>query len=111
MLSGRFRHTVTLQSPTEDLDSSGLSIFQDELDVKAEIRALSVHEQFTAAQEHASATHRISFRFRPSLDGRIKGSWRVKFGERIFILVGLPDNVDERNREIQLLCDEGPKTE
>jgi len=100
-----------LQSPTDDLDSSSASIFQDELEVKASIHALTVHEQFTAAQEHASATHRISFRFRPSLDGRIDGSWRVKFGERIFVLVGLPNNIDERNRELELLCDEGPRTE
>lgn len=110
MESGKLKHRIELQSPTVGQDTSGehVETFTTMATVKASIEPLSVREQFMAAQEHASATHRIRFRRRQAL-AAMDGSWRVKYGIRYFPLAGLPINVDENNRETQLLCEEGLK--
>lgn len=112
MESGKLKHRITLQRPSIDQDTAGehTVTFSDVAAVKASIEPLSVREQFMAAQEHASATHRIRFRLRQSLSA-MDGSWRVVYGARTFVLVGLPINMDEANRETQLLCEEGLKVE
>ncbi len=112
MHAGRLRHTVEIQSPTLTQDTNGryVNVYNTALEVKAAIEPLRVNERFMAAQEHASATHRITFHKRRALDA-MDGSWRVKYGERIFPLTGLPINLDEENRYTQLLCEEGLKDE
>lgn len=112
MKSGTLRHTVIIQSPAGASNTAGQRVTEwtDVLCTKAAIDPLSVREQFMAAQEHASATHRLRVHYRRSISA-MDGSWRVKQGDRIFVLIGLPINVDEHNREIDILCVEGLRDE
>jgi len=107
MRAGSLRHVVTVQKPIPDTNIE----WEDVLTCNAAIEPLSVREQFVASQEHASATHRIRTRYRSEIAVR-DGSMRVITGasnapDRIFVLVGLPTVVDERNREIEFLVSEG----
>ena len=112
MKSGDLRNTVTVQTPIEFKDTNGDDVTDWAVvgTYKAAIDPISVREQFLAEQRHASATHRIRFHWRAEL-AALTGKERVAFGSRIFVLIGLPENVDQRNREIRLLCLEGLREE
>lgn len=109
MKAGQFRSVVIVQTPTTIQDSNG----DDTTDWsnivgtwKAKIEPLSVREEFLAEQQRSSATHRVSFRYRPEL-AAMTGKERIVFGDRIFVLTGLPTNIDQRNRDLEFLCLEG----
>lgn len=113
MEAGRKRHTVIVQSPSGATDTAGdhVTVWTDVLRWRVSIESLSVREQFESAQEHASATHRITGTWRRAL-AAMEGSWRILYGTRVFVLVGLPTNLDnERNRDLELLCVEGLRQE
>lgn len=112
MKAGTLRHRVTVQTPAIVQDTSGTTT-QEWSDVgtyKAAVEPLNVREQFMVEQEQASATHRVRFRYRPEL-AAMTGKERVLFGSRVLVLVGLPTNIDERNREIEVLTEEGLRQE
>lgn len=111
MRAGPRRHLVLIQRPETDppQDTAG-QVVADWVTVTpamASIEQLSARERFVSAQEFATATHRVCLYYQVELDG-IDANWRVLFGDRVFTLVAPPNNVKERNREIELLCEEGP---
>lgn len=111
MKAGLLRHQVTLQSPAGARDAVGerITTWTDVATVWARIQPLSARELFAAAQAHAATTHRVTIRH--SIDvAAIDAAWRVQFGSRVFVVDGVR-NIDERNREIELLCTEGLKSE
>jgi SPP1 family predicted phage head-tail adaptor len=109
--AGEYRHTVVIRRPptVETQDSTGQVIggYETVTTAKAKIEMISARERFVAAQEYATATHRISMRYQPALDA-MDASWIVAFGDVVYKLIGPKDNVKQRNREIVLLCEEGP---
>lgn len=111
MRAGELRHLVLIQRPaTEPLQDSAGQVIDDPVTVAsamASIKQLSARERFVVAQDLATATHRIKLYWTPELDG-MDASWSILFGARVFRLVAPPNNVLERNREFELLCDEGP---
>lgn len=111
MKAGELRHLVVIRRPPteEDQDSTGQVIgdYVTVAAVKASIQMLSAREKFVSAQDFATATHRIRMRYQPALDA-MDASWIVVYDDRVFKLIGPKDNVKERNREIVLLCEEGP---
>lgn len=110
MRAGELRNVVEIQRPPtgEDQDSAG-QVIGDPVTVahaKASIKQLSAREKFGVASFAATATHRLVLRWQPELDA-IDSSWRVLFGDRVFEILS-HDNVEERNRVIELICQEGP---
>lgn len=112
MRAGTLRHRVTLQSPTGTRDSYGqrTTTWDDVATVWASIEQLDERERFAAAQLQASATHRVRVRYETAL-AAINATWRVLFGERVFVLAGPPNNVGERGLTLELLCTEGERVE
>jgi SPP1 family predicted phage head-tail adaptor len=113
MRAGRLRHRVVLQSPKGSQDSIGertTTWTTVASSWPAAIEPLKVSEQFAAAQNHGSTTHRIHIRYDSSI-AAMDGSWRVMFGARIFTLDGPPRNFDEKNTTLELLCTEGLREE
>jgi len=67
----------------------------------ASIEPISGREYFSAQTTQADVTHRINLRYVAG----VKPKMRVKYGSRIFDILSV-SNVDERNRELQLMCRE-----
>jgi SPP1 family predicted phage head-tail adaptor len=112
MNAGSLRHRVTLQRPSGTRDSSleRTTTWTDVATVSASIEPLAGREAFLAAQRQASTTHLVTLRH-SSILAAMDASWRVVFGDRVFTLDAPPKNVDERGRELQLLCTEGKRRE
>lgn len=110
MRSGDLRHRVTLERPVSAEDTNGATAtnWETVAEFMAAIDTLSVREQFMAAQEHASATHRIRTRYQAGIAGA-DGTERIVFGDRIFPLVGRAMDVGTRHREVHFLAEEGLK--
>lgn len=89
------------QQQTTWSDASGLSA------VPAELEALAGRELQTAQAINAEVTHRITVRYHPLLGNPVAvAAMRINYTGRIFnILASM--NVDERNREIEILASEG----
>lgn len=102
---GNLRHLVTFERQ-RDGDSSSAgdrsgSFYTTWEDVPVSIRQLSMREMELARQHIASATHKIELRYHPNISVRD----RIIFGERTFE-VGSINNVDERNRWLELIVSE-----
>ena len=69
--------------------------------VFASIKPLTGIENLQANQMSMGLTHRIEMHYR----GGIRPDWRIKYGNRYFAIMSII-NVDEANRELQLLCKE-----
>lgn len=110
--AGKKNNKVILQSPAGSRDAVGerVTTWTDVATVWASIEPLSVRDAFLAAQAHASTTHRVRIDWSTDVDN-IDGSWRVLFGSRVLVIDGAPRNIGERNREIELLCTEGLRSE
>lgn len=111
MRAGALRHLVAVQRPaTVEMQDTAGQVIGDPVTVAsamASIEQLSARERFVVAQDVATATHRIRVYWAPEL-AAMDASWSVLFGARVFKLVAPPNNVLERNRELELLCEEGP---
>jgi SPP1 family predicted phage head-tail adaptor len=112
MEAGKLRQRVTVQSPTGTQDAVGerTTTWSDVAEVWASVEPITAREQFLAGQMQASTTHRIRLRYAAAL-AAMDGSWRVLLGARVFVLTGPPRNIDERNREWELLAVEGLREE
>jgi len=101
MEAGKLIHRVTIQTPTRDESAVSGRVketFSDTATVWAQVKPRSASRREIGAQEIGMATHDISMRYTPDL---VEGC-RLKFGTRIFRLIGPPINVDERNIELRM---------
>ena len=112
MRAGRLRQKVILQQPAGSQDAVGerTTTWSDIATVRASIEPIRANEQFAASQQQASITHKIQIRYSSDVSA-IDGSWRVKFGTRIFTIDGPARNMGERDRTLELLCTEGLREE
>lgn len=113
MRAGRLRQKVLLQPPAGSQAADGertTTWSANNLTRRAAIEPLRVSEQFAAGQIQASSTHRIHIRY-DSETATVDGSWRVKYGTRIFTIDGPPRNIMEMSRTLELICTEGLREE
>ena len=103
MRIGKLRHLITIEqvAETQDSDGSVIETWSAFADVQASIEPISGREYFAAQTTQADVTHRISLRFIAGVIPKM----RVKYGSRIFGILSAI-NVNERNRELQLMCRE-----
>lgn len=105
MQSRDLRKRVTLQSRTVTRDAMGGDVvtWNNQGDVWAAIEPLVGRELFAAQQVRPELTTRIRIRYRSD----VTSEWRVKFGTRIFAIVGPPVDAKMNNDELHLNCAEG----
>lgn len=106
--AGDMRHVVTVQQRAVTVDSYGeQSTTWSDLHepVFAAIEPLSGRELIAALSEQSEITHKVRIRY---LAG-VAPKHRLVFGARYFDILAVRD-VDERNREMELLCSEGMAT-
>lgn len=103
MNPGELRHQVALQSSTMTTNSFGekITTWSTYALAWAAIKPLQGRELANAKQVHEQIDYEIRIRFRESVDS----SHRILFGSRIFEVQAVL-NVDERNKELKLLCTE-----
>lgn len=105
--AGKLRHRVALQelrAGSPDVSGSGMP---DEswttvatLDASAE--PLSGRELFAAQEHHSEVTTRFRIRYRSGVTAKMRLSFSGRLYDIRYVI-----NVEERNREMLLLCTEG----
>lgn len=105
MQAGRLRQRVRIQEPVDAQNGLGEMIraWSTVATVWAAVEPLRGREFFDAEQVQAEISHRVRLRYRPGVDATM----RVLFGSRVFQIQSVID-VDERRRELQLMCREMP---
>lgn len=100
---GNLNKRILLQYKTRVSDNMGgfNIVWNDAAQVWAAIWPTSAKEMVQANSTTMVVTHRIRIRFRRD----VKGSWRVKFGNRYFSIVS-KINPEERNEWLDLLVKE-----
>lgn len=108
MRAGSLRHLVEIQRPINTKDAVGdvTTSYSTVASAWAAIQPLNTRDQLLAAQSRSSITHKIRLRHDLAILG-MDGSWRIKFGSRIYSVEGYPRNIDERNIYFEILCTEG----
>jgi SPP1 family predicted phage head-tail adaptor len=103
MRPGKLRHGIAIErvAETQDADGSVIEAWSTYATVHGSIEPISGREYFAAQSTQADVTHRIGIRY---LSG-IVPKMRVKYGSRIYDILSVI-NIDERNRELQLMCRE-----
>jgi SPP1 family predicted phage head-tail adaptor len=106
MNSGLFRHRIKIlrpPDPEKDIDEAGqpLDFWPEVTKTWADIYPLRGRELFSAQQEHAEVTTRITIRYQEGVDRSMKVDYEKTEFEILYII-----HKDFRGRELQLLCKE-----
>lgn len=108
MRGGSLFTPVTLQSPTVSADAYGqrvaASVWTTAAEVMASVAPLMGRELESARQLRPTVTHRVRFRYDPSLP--ITGGWRILLpgATNRYLYVLAAWNVDERKQETVADC-------
>ena len=110
MRAGRLRHRIELQADTattDDADSFGEvePSWETYAEVYADVRPLVGTERYAAQQVQASVSHEIRIRFRADVLDTHRVRWVCRGTARLFDINAVL-NVEERDRELLLLCTE-----
>ena len=103
------RKRVLLQRRSSAQDAYGQQVvtWSTILDCWARIDTLAGGQLDRARSIYNHSSHQVILRWRALLDDvRQVGSYRILYGARIFD-VGVSMDMDERKREVTLLCSEG----
>ena len=105
MTGDDLRHRVVLQAKSVTRDAMGGEVITwvDQATVWAAIEPLNARELVAAQQVQPELSTRISIRHRSD----VTAEWRVKYGTRIFAIVGPPINPKMRNEWLSIPCTEG----
>lgn len=107
MRAGKLRHRVTLRRPKSGKDAprtpTGAVVeAYDTLGVRwASVEPLRGRERFAAQQVNAEITHRVRLRYMDGIDATVQVLHRGRV-----LQVVTPMNIEERGRELELLCTE-----
>ncbi|MDA8212164.1 MAG: phage head closure protein [Clostridia bacterium] len=103
MNAGELRHRVKIQQKSVTRDSFGAEsvTWSDVATVWAVVEPLRGREFFGAQQVNAEVTTRIRIRYRSG----VVPTMRALYGSRVYDIQSVI-NLDERNRELQLMCKE-----
>ena len=98
------RYKVQLQSPTRTSDGAGgyTESFGTIANLFADIRPQNALETYRQGQVIEKVTHKVFIRFRRDIDT----NYKILYGTRSFTIKGIK-NMNERDRFLELLCEEG----
>ena len=105
MRTGRLRHRVTIQQPVVAVNGYGerITTWSTVAVVWGAVEPLRGREFFDAEQTQAEISHRVVLRYRSGIDSTMR---LLHLGRVLHI--GTVIDVDERHRELQLMCREMP---
>lgn len=106
MQSGKNRHRIVIEQPVKVKTDSGAinttwSTFKE---TWAEVRTLKMYEKSAIETSFPKADMFIGFRY---IEG-VLSTMRITYKGKIYSILGI-NNVDERNRELELICETGTK--
>lgn len=108
--AGELQHRVELQKPnpqsSRDEKGQRITTFDTIATVWAKVSPIQGQERFIAAQNQSTTTHNVVVRHTTVTD-QMTSAWRIKWGERIFVLDSAPRNIDERGVRVEISCTEG----
>jgi len=101
---GKLRERVTIEQPTRASDGQGgyTETWSTLATVWAAIKPVTARETYFGHKLEHRVTHKITIRYRSDIAIQM----RIAQGTRYFQIHGYK-NVDERNRFLELLCEEG----
>ena len=103
MRAGQLRHVIWIQTPTSTASAFGTSISWSNLfSTRAAIWPLSSKERLRADKLESLATSKIRIRYRSGISSKN----RIKFGDRVFQIIGNPINMEERDIMLDMLVSE-----
>ncbi len=105
MNAGRLRHRIRIQTPTAARNGYGEQIitWTTLATVWAAVEPLRGRELYDAEQVQAEISHRVRIRPYPGVTPQM----RVLFDSRV-LMIETVINVEERGRDMQLMCREMP---
>jgi SPP1 family predicted phage head-tail adaptor len=105
MQAGKLRHRVTIQQAVEAHNAYGETIrtWSTVATVYASVEPIRGREFFDAEQVQSEISQRVRMRYRSG----IKPTMRLLYGSRLLQIQAVID-VEERHREIHLMCREMP---
>lgn len=109
MQAGQLRNVVMLQQRSTSLDSHGQQVttWSNLFPGRANIEPLSSRELLASQAVQNELSHRITMRYRSEFATPIAAAgWRIVYKGRYFNLSGV-QNLDERNRTVELMATEG----
>lgn len=103
MMSGRLRHKIVIQNPSESNGSYGETVttWGTFATVWASVEPLNGREYFESQQTNAE----VNFRFRIRYTASITPKMRISYDSRTFDIISVI-NVNERDRETVLMAKE-----
>jgi len=101
---GELNKRIEVQAASKVSDGMGgfTSTFNTIATVFCAIWPTSANQTIASAQPLGTITHRIRIRWRSNF----RSTWRLKFGERIFDIVGPPINPNEKNEFLDIMAKE-----
>lgn len=102
--SGKYRHKVMFQKLVESQDSYGepTDVWEDDFEARVGIFPLTSKEFLEAQTLSNTVTHKVLLRYRTG----VTSDMRIIFNGRVFSIIGVPINFQERNVELLLMCKE-----
>lgn len=108
MRAGRLRQRITIEQVTGEMRDGRGELTKTwgafASNIPAAVMPLRGREFFQGHQDNRELTHKIILRY---LSG-VTAKMRVNYGGRYFYIVSPPINVEEKNRELNLMCVERP---
>jgi len=95
MQAGKLRHLVSVYEYIETRDTYGgvLPLWSEKVKMYASITPHTGREEYADKQVNTEQTHKIKMRYTPDIDSTML----IRFGDRIFGILGNPINWQERN--------------
>lgn len=108
MNPNKLHHKITFQRASSTVADFGHRVdgWTNIATVFADVRPMGSNERMAAMQMQSGGTHVVTVRYQSDLES-LTGKDRVLFGSRTFNIVGLPRNIDERNRVLAMDVTEG----
>ena len=100
--TGNLRHLVTIETPSGVKDKWG-EVTKDtttHTTIRASITPITSEQRERGAGVDAEVSHII----RTHWIAGIKSNMRIVYGTRIFQIKGVPINVDEKNKVLEMTC-------
>jgi len=101
---GRMRYRVKVENATNTRDTGGgiSQVYNSINFLYADIKPKSANSSYRQGMVQEKVTHELTIRFMDN----ISTNSRISFGTRLFDVKGII-NIDERDRFLKLLCEEG----
>ena len=110
MRAGNLRHLITIQAPTVTKNSGVQETTWTNFatGVRASIEQLRPYDKAAVAAVWPGADYTIGIRYLPGITGNMRV---IDENGTIYSILGQPNDIEGRHREMQLTCESGVKAQ